>query len=286
MLVIGLVSGKVAHHSPYVATGTGTTLETHHDSLQAQISSLGQVSNRLYSLLIPQNLTRPCERATSGMSMGIKEFQSEAEHLSRGRNVIEIDFEKSSQATTAAGFPAFDFFGDGSFFLLDTPGHAIGHMAALARTTSVPDTFILMGGDLSHHGGQLRPSKYMRIPASLSGTSFDRPVPQQGSCFEHVLHTLTGTTDQPFFLSAAAQVVDLEALTQTRLLAQKADADENIWVVCAHDPTVSQVAEFYPSPANDWQAKGWRSKTLWSFLGDIGDAVEPIDKIPLNLGAM
>lgn len=286
MLLIDFLSGQIAHHSSFLATGTGIILETHHDSLQAQISSLGQVSNRLYSPLIPQNLTHPCEKATSGMFTGTGEFQSQAEHLPRGRNVIEIDFEKSSQATTAAGFPAFDFFGDGSFFLLDTPGHAIGHMAALARTTSVPDTFILMGGDLSHHGGQLRPSKYMRIPASLSGTCFDRPIPHQGSSFEHVLHTLTGTTDEPFFLSAAAQVVDLEALTQTRRLAQKADADENIWVVCAHDSTVSQVAEFFPSAANDWQAKGWRSKTLWSFLGDIGDAVEPIDKIPLNLGAM
>lgn len=40
---------------------------------------------------------------------------------------------------------AFDYFGDGSFYLLDAPGHASGHMCGLARTTADPPTFAVMG---------------------------------------------------------------------------------------------------------------------------------------------
>ncbi len=166
-------------------------------------------------------------------------------------------------------FPAHDFFGDGSFYLLDTPGHAIGHIGALARTTTNPDTFIFMGGDLSHHGGQMRPSKHMHIPAQLTG-----PNLHLGSLYQNLLVSRTGSTEVPFFLSTAPQVVDEEELARTRSKAQKADAQENIWLVCAHDPVISQVADFFPASANDWKAKGWRSQTLWSFLDDFKSAVD------------
>ncbi len=66
----------------------------------------------------------------------------------------EIDFQ---EPLTIGSFSAVDFFGDGSFYLLNSPGHAIGHMSGLARTSTNPDTFIFMGGDLCHHGGQMRP---------------------------------------------------------------------------------------------------------------------------------
>lgn len=188
----------------------------------------------------------------------------------RGRKVIEIDsFEEN-----VAEFPAHDFFGDGSFYLLDTPGHAIGHMSALARTTANPDTFIFMGGDLSHHGGQLRPSKHLLIPAQLSGPNQYR---YPGSSFERLLLSRMGSTETPFFLSTSPQVVDEKGLARTRARAQKADAQENIWLVCAHDPVISQVADFFPASANGWKEKGWRSQTLWSFLDDFQDAVDAVD---------
>lgn len=43
----------------------------------------------------------------------------------RGRNLREIDFEGAGSLRIGK-FPAVDFFGDGSFYLLDSPGHAIG----------------------------------------------------------------------------------------------------------------------------------------------------------------
>lgn len=43
---------------------------------------------------------------------------------------------------------AVDFFGDGSMYLVDTPGHCPGHMSCLARIAK--DTFLFLAGDLCH----------------------------------------------------------------------------------------------------------------------------------------
>ena len=39
-----------------------------------------------------------------------------------GRNLRQISFADESQGLTIGGFSAMDFFGDGSFYLLETPG--------------------------------------------------------------------------------------------------------------------------------------------------------------------
>ncbi|RAH40080.1 uncharacterized protein BO95DRAFT_436999 [Aspergillus brunneoviolaceus CBS 621.78] len=42
------------------------------------------------------------------------------------------------------GLKALDYFGDGNLYLLSAPGHALGHLKALSRTTE--DTFIYLAG--------------------------------------------------------------------------------------------------------------------------------------------
>lgn len=47
------------------------------------------------------------------------------------------------------GFPAaIDFFGDGSLYVIDSPGHLHGHVNLLARTA--PDKWVFLGGDCCH----------------------------------------------------------------------------------------------------------------------------------------
>ncbi|KAI4245863.1 MAG: hypothetical protein LQ352_006508 [Teloschistes flavicans] len=48
----------------------------------------------------------------------------------QGRNLREISFDSKFQI---GGYAALDYFEDGSFYLLDSPGHAIGHMCGLVR---------------------------------------------------------------------------------------------------------------------------------------------------------
>jgi glyoxylase-like metal-dependent hydrolase (beta-lactamase superfamily II) len=74
-----------------------------------------------------------------------------------GRELLELDF--SSAGLKIGRMSAIDYFNDGSFYFLNSPGHAVGHISALARVTSHPPSFILMGGDAVHHGGELRPSQ-------------------------------------------------------------------------------------------------------------------------------
>lgn len=62
-----------------------------------------------------------------------------------GRAVVEVQFP--DDAAVIGGLQAHDYFGDGSFYLLNAPGHDIGHVNALARVTSNPDSFIFLGAD-------------------------------------------------------------------------------------------------------------------------------------------
>lgn len=64
-----------------------------------------------------------------------------------GREVRELSFDKSAKGLKIGRFNALDYFGDGSFYLLDTPGHSIGHICALARTSVKPESFVFMVGD-------------------------------------------------------------------------------------------------------------------------------------------
>ncbi|KAJ4258111.1 hypothetical protein NW762_008252 [Fusarium torreyae] len=194
----------------------------------------------------------------------------------KGRDLKEIDFE--NQPLRIGPFRAFDFFGDGSFYLLDTPGHAIGHLAGLVRTTAGPDTFILMGGDLCHHGGELRPSPYLPFPPKLSDhlSLSDSLRLRLSRCpgsevFDDINVKRGRAARQTFFDPAIG--VDKEQALRTIQETQKADAQDNIFCIFAHDMSVFDVIDTFPKTANDWKAKEWREKTLWKFLNDIEAAI-------------
>ncbi len=175
---------------------------------------------------------------------------------------------------------AVDFFGDGSFYLLDTPGHAVGHMCGLARTTASPDaTFIFLGGDCAHHGAEFRPTQHLPLPKSLSPSPLPRTHPGMcpGSLFANVhrLHPSSSSTTEPFLLAAENAAHDYQAARDSIEKIGEFDAHENILTMIAHDDTMVNVVGTFPKIlANDWKSKGWREKGLWRFLGDLAGAVE------------
>jgi hypothetical protein len=75
-----------------------------------------------------------------------------------GREMIELEFNGSLKL---GQYNAIDYFEDGSFYLLDIPGHAIGHIGGLARVSKdsggEEDSFVFMAGDTCHHG---KPEKF------------------------------------------------------------------------------------------------------------------------------
>lgn len=184
-----------------------------------------------------------------------------------GREVREISFPAGG--IKAGDFPAVDFFGDGSFYLLDTPGHCVGHMAGLARTSkgegdgAESDTFMMMGGDLCHHGGEIRPSPWLSLPDRVEGRS--------GAEFQKLNVKRGRAPGGP--LVEPARDVDVELARQTIARTQVADADPNVWFVFAHDTAIFEGVDLFPDRANAWKEKGWKDMTMWRFLRDFLPAV-------------
>ena len=195
-----------------------------------------------------------------------------------GRHLREISFAESTLVLGRCN--AVDFFGDGSFYLLDTPGHAIGHMCGLARTTASPEaTFIFLGGDCAHHGGEFRPTRYLPLPESLSPSPIPRRHP--GSCpgavlaDVHRLHPSSSSFTEPFLSASEDAAHDITAARDSVRKLGEFDAHENMLSIIAHDDTMVNVVGTFPHTlANDWKSKGWREKGMWKFLGDLGEAVE------------
>ncbi|KAK5075253.1 hypothetical protein LTS08_001664 [Lithohypha guttulata] len=197
-----------------------------------------------------------------------------------GRELMEIGFDEE-QALTIGQFRAYDYFGDGSFYLLDTPGHAVGHLAGLARTTNSPSTFILMGGDLTHHAGEIRPSPGLPIPSSIPVDDIPTLAARlscgsscPGAIFESMQETRgrKPASTTPFFEPAMGKDIPLAIKTIEK--TQIADADENILYIFAHDSKIRGVVDLFPSSANNWKQKGWRQKLLWRFLEDFEVAAQ------------
>ena len=194
-----------------------------------------------------------------------------------------------------AGFPAFNYFGDGSFYLIDSPGvrrtaiskiyhlmirqHDIGHISALARTTTSPHTFIFIGGDISNHAGEFRPSEHIPLPALISPNPLNNfsPVPCPGHIFEKI-HP-KGHGHSPFYgigtwPDGDSCALDLPAALESHRKLRLLDAqDAQVFVILAHDENIGDVIDFFPKNANAWKKLGWADKARWMFLGDYKEAV-------------
>ncbi|KAJ7931669.1 beta-lactamase-like protein [Mycena leptocephala] len=187
-----------------------------------------------------------------------------------GHEVTKIDFTSSN--LTFSGLRAIDYFGDGSFYLLDTPGHLLGHLTALARVT--PTSFISLGGDAFHHAGQARPQpqfqKNYPCPAhlleetksSISTDYFWSPHSSIGS-FDMLSRAfqLLGVSDLPdsFYVDPVTAQVSLEKLATF-------DADEDIFVVISHDISLRSSIPYFPESLNDWKASHLKERTVWNFV--------------------
>ncbi|KAH7034754.1 beta-lactamase-like protein [Microdochium trichocladiopsis] len=236
---------------------------------------------------------------------------SEADYA--GREVRELDFSPGPGRLKIGRFDALDYFGDGSFYFLDSPGHAIGHICGLARVKSrgaggpgadpdTQDSFILMGGDAVHHGGELRPHTWHPLPAEITPHPFDplSRAPCPGEIFDCVLRDVPGSCNggggggdsgsnsggstkkdrhSPIYLpqgDPAYGVVphhDIPEMIDSIRKVQEADAHSNILVVAAHDQSLLDIVDFFPARADEFAEKGWVQKARWAFLMDFARSV-------------
>lgn len=195
-----------------------------------------------------------------------------------GRTVREAEF---SSEFKIGEFEAHDFFGDGSFYILNVPGHAVGHVSALARTTK--DTFVFMGGDICHFGGSYRPTIYAPMPETIpADVPLDRNrfrLPCPCSIFTACHPDPPNARTQPYYsvtLEEGSWYIDPLAAQTSLNRLQAFDADPNVFVCIAHDEGLRDVVDWFPNGTiTDWKKKGWKEKSQWGFLNAL-----PIDGKP------
>ncbi|RDH22963.1 hypothetical protein M747DRAFT_276298 [Aspergillus niger ATCC 13496] len=199
-----------------------------------------------------------------------------------GRDVVEPDF---ADGLTIGGFRAQDFFGDGSFYLLDTPGHCVGHLCGLARTTA--DTFVFLGGDICHFSGVIRPNARLPFPETIPSGVLDKdpffPSPCPCSIFtnshpiakvdprQEPFYEVSGYEGSAFFDPALAQK------SVTKLM--DFEASDNVLICIAHDtdlllhlPTLNDSPS---SDLNSWKEKGWKERLRWGWVNELPRAGRP-----------
>ena len=191
--------------------------------------------------------------------------------------MTEVKFESGQKI---GQYPSHDLFGDGSFYLLDVPGHAVGHISGLARTT--PDTFVFMGGDVCHFGGSYRPTQYAPMPSTIPrGVPLDSRYQMPCPC--SVLQSLHQDTEKyrtsPFYSvtqDPKGWYVDSKvAQTSVDRLAEF-DADANVFVCIAHDGGLIPVVDWFPKGnLNSWKDHGWKEKSKWGFINELPHKEKP-----------
>lgn len=199
------------------------------------------------------------------------------------RELRELEFEPSQ--ARIGGLECFDYFGDGSFYVLNAPGHAVGHLCGLARVTlggshnSDKDTFIFMGGDACHHGGEFRPTTYLPLPRSVSlgGQAGGVLSLCPGSWLQEIHRDKK--PNEPYYRVRKGFSYNDEDCEQTITNMTGFDAADNVLVVIAHDPSLlDNDFPMYPAVANNWRQADFAKKLRWCFVKDFQQAVQHAQK--------
>ncbi|KIK54087.1 hypothetical protein GYMLUDRAFT_100214 [Collybiopsis luxurians FD-317 M1] len=162
-----------------------------------------------------------------------------------GREIVELNWDKPD--LFIAGTPAFDFFGDGSFYLLELPGHWPGHLGGLARVKE--SSFILLGADTCHHPGQIRPNVHLH-----------RHIPCPGGILADLSKPILSIPEG--FSMYADRTRSLASQEKLGIL----EAHPDVFLIMAHDSSLENIIKLFPETADDWKEQGWKEKAVWAFL--------------------
>ncbi|KAH8812102.1 metallo-beta-lactamase superfamily protein [Xylogone sp. PMI_703] len=196
-----------------------------------------------------------------------------------GRPLREIEFDDEHHI---GKFRSYDFFGDGSLYLLDVPGHSVGHICALARTT--PDTFIFMGGDVCHYAAAFRPTEKHPLPKTINPNQLPAsrvPTPCSSCLFTAFHPRDENAHTSPFYnitKKKGSWYTDYVTAQKSVDALREFDDSDSVFVAIAHDVGLIPVVEQFPRYMNRWKELGWKEKGYWGFLSELpvgGKAVEP-----------
>jgi hypothetical protein len=152
----------------------------------------------------------------------------------------------------------------------------VGHVCALVRTTTSPDTFLFLGGDAAHHCGEYRPSRYQNLPQSVELNRDGKMVPFCPCSWYNELQISRGRDPKgPLFQPAFGHNMD-EVLSTIDSM-EEFDGDERVLVVLAHDMAFrTPEVPMFPEKINHWQQLGLGQKLRWRWLDEIISVTEGV----------
>lgn len=169
----------------------------------------------------------------------------------------------------------------------DTPGHCLGHICGLARTTGGSDsTFVLLGGDICHFAGDFRPSRQIPFPPAIPCSSLDRdayfPIPCPCSLFADSHPSNAAGTKPldpcktPFYRISTHETAAYTDSAESQRSVDKLivfDGSPSVLVCLAHDGTMlRKLPTLNSNPEedlNDWKRRGYKEMIHWGWLNEL-----------------
>jgi hypothetical protein len=189
-----------------------------------------------------------------------------------GRTVQELDF---SDEKLILNFRSYDYFQDGSLYILETPGHAVGHVSALVRTTD--NSSVLLGGDVCHFPGVFRPASNLPLPIFISeadlrsggDTAKNIHTAQYTRCHPDSARARLSPFYHPCSTADSWYIRPVDARRTVEKL-QLADYRDDTLVLLAHDRGLLGEAVFFPDATlNNWLLDGLKGRLRWRFLDEL-----------------
>lgn len=138
----------------------------------------------------------------------------------------ELSFETDTWTPIGPFSRAFDYFGDGSFWLLDTAGHMPGHLSGLAHTGK--DEWVFMGGDCCHHRALLVGARPVSTTVGPNGTKSFHKDP----------------------LAAISTIEKVRELEHEGI----------VLIALAHDAILEEKMPLYPEEVSGWKGSNWKTE--------------------------
>lgn len=139
------------------------------------------------------------------------------------------------------------------------------------RTTSHPDTFVLLGSDVCHYPGILRPSQHLPVPPQISphpctlhdDTTFLCP----GSAWDELQRARGRKPTDPLF--DLTYGLDVAVAAKTVGWLQELDCNDSVFVLVAHDATAPEEVPPFPRSFNGWKTQELGTRLRWAFLRNL-----------------
>jgi hypothetical protein len=161
-------------------------------------------------------------------------------------------------------------------------------MCGLARTTSGEEsTFLLLGGDICHFIGDIRPNATNPIPDEIppnvlahDPSYFPKPCPCSLFTDHHPqISSDTSFTERrqtPFYkvsTHSASAYIDPSTAQESVDKLINFESSPNVMVCLAHDEALLKyLPTFNDNPRlelNDWKRQGWKEKCRWDWLNEL-----------------